>query len=79
MVSQFDEIAKVVARGMSRRRALRGLLGGIAGAVVASLWAIGKAPSAEAGHDGTASPLLQQPPKPKWNQAGWNQTNLRGH
>jgi hypothetical protein len=77
MASQFDEIAKVVARGMSRRRALRGLLGGIAGAVVASLWASGKAPSAEAVHEGTASPSLQQPPKPKWNQTVWNQTKPR--
>jgi len=61
---------KAVARGLSRRRALRGLLGGIAGAVAASLWARGKAPSVEAGPVEVPSLALQQPP-------GWNQAQPR--
>ena len=65
MGSQFDEIAKAVARGVPRRRAL---IGGVAGAVVASLLSSGKAPSAEAGVPETTSPAVQQ--KPAWNQQG---------
>ena len=76
MTSQFDEIAKAVARGVSRRRALRGLLGGIAGAVVASLMWGSKALPAEAGTPDTSSAAVQA--QPTWNQRrpGLNQTTF---
>ena len=83
MGSQFDEIAKTIARGVNRRRALRAMLGGFAGAVVATLMAGSKAPSAEAGTPESVAPAVQA--KPNWNQRGaginqghqrpgWNQT-----
>lgn len=77
MGSQFDEIAKAIAQGVNRRRALRAMLGGFAGAVVATLMAGSKAPSVEAGPAESTSPAVQA--KPNWNQRrpGMNQVHQR--
>lgn len=68
MTGQLGESAKAtaMARGVSRRRALRGLLGGVAGAVVASLMAGSKAPPAEAGIAETTPAASQA--GPSWDQ-----------
>ena len=48
MGSQFDELAKAIARGASRRTVLRGIVGGLLGAVAASLIPRGPSEAVEA-------------------------------
>jgi hypothetical protein len=62
MASQFDELAKAIARGASRRTVLRGIFGGLVGAVAASLLPSGRSESVEAGAPSAPVPGLRQSP-----------------
>ena len=69
MAIEFDEFTKSMARGVSRRRALRRMLGGIAGSVVGFL---------RTGGNASASGALPST-GPTWNRsyAGLQQEQLR--
>ena len=68
MASQFEELAKAVARGASRRQVLRGIVGGLVGAVAATLLPSSRSESVEASEQpALGSALQQQPPRPSPN------------
>src|SRR5829696_1442432 len=74
MGSQFDGLAKAMARGASRRRVLRGVLGGLIGAVAASVLPGTHSDIVEAGAPVIDSSLRQSSgsnqPAPSPNQGG---------
>jgi hypothetical protein len=74
MGSQFDELAKAVAQGASRRRVLRSLLPGLMGAVLATLAPSSRSEAVEVGAPGSSDPSLRQVsgpnrPSPSLNQS----------
>jgi hypothetical protein len=74
MGSQFDELAKAVAQGASRRRVLRSLLTGLMGAVLATLAPSSRSEAVEVGAPGSSDPSLRQVsgpnrPSPSLNQS----------
>src|SRR4051812_32683259 len=74
MGSQFDELAKAVAQGASRRRVLRSLRPGLMGAVLATLAPSSRSEAVEAGAPGSSDPLLRKVsgpnrPSPTLNQS----------
>src|SRR5215213_4679930 len=72
MGSQFDELAKALARGASRRRVFRGVLGGLIGAVAASVLPGNRSEAVEAGAP-AAEPALQQATGVNQRPPGFNQ------
>lgn len=67
MGSQFEELAKAVARGTSRRRILQSMLGGLVGAVAAAILPSGRTEAVEIASQSSAEPTLRQ--VPRLNQA----------
>jgi hypothetical protein len=67
MGSQFDELAKAVARGTSRRHVFRSILGGLVGAVAAAVLPSGRTEAIEIAAPAAAEPSVRQ--VPRLNQA----------
>jgi hypothetical protein len=66
MGSAFDDLAKALAGGTSRRRVLRGMLGGLIGAIAGTALPSGRTEAVEAGPTTTQPPVK---PAPALNQA----------
>jgi hypothetical protein len=60
MRSQFDEVAKALARGTSRRRVLGGIISGLVGVVAASLLPGSRSETVEAGAAPAADSSVRQ-------------------
>src|SRR4051794_19737146 len=76
MGSQFDELAKAVARGTSRRRIVRTMLGGLVGAFVASVLPSDRTEAVEAGPE-SAEPSVRQVPRLNQAPTRLNQAPVR--
>jgi len=62
MASHFDELAKALAQGTSRRRVLRGMLGGLFGAIAATVMPSGRTEAVEASGPPASIPAVRQAP-----------------
>jgi len=78
MGSRFDELAKAIARGASRRTVLRGIVGGLLGAVAALLIPRGPSEAVEAGAQTGTDLSLRQGPRLNQRPPILNQTGPTG-